>query len=306
MKFAELQPLTIELAEQYIHYFNLSNTRIADACPNSRFAWNCGYHYRYIIIEDCLCLISDGGIFTKPHFSLPLGELSKEKMNQILLQISQIFAAENWQLLGMFIDGNAQEYFEDLNDFTVSWEMSEDFSDYVYETKKLMKLKGKDYRAKRNHVNKFIREYPDFTYQTLTKADRKKAVELVQTWCADKDVDCQDPLQSDCTPIDRLFSYWDVLDIHGGAIYYNNDLIAFSMGSLIREGMEAVIHFEKADPNYEGLYALINQLTVLSEFENSKIVNREEDMGDPGLRTAKESYMPCEKIHKYRAVLNKK
>ncbi len=306
MKFDELQPLTIELAEQYSHYFNLSKTRIADSCPNSRFAWNCGYQYRYLIIEECLCLVSDGGVFTNPHFTLPLGELSKEKMNKILLILNEIFETENWELRGMFIDEIYQEYFENLSDFDVNWEMDEDFSDYVYETDKLINLKGKDYRSKRNHVNKFIREYPEFTYRKLQKEDREKAVHLVQSWCEEKDVDCFDPIQSDRTPIDQLFSYWDSLTILGGAIFYNDDLIAFSMGSLIRDGEEAVIHFEKADPNYEGVYALINQMTVLSEFDETQIVNREEDMGDLGLRVAKESYMPIEKIHKYRAVLKSK
>lgn len=304
MKFQNLKPLDIEMADTYQKHFNLSKTRIADNCPNSRFSWDVGYHYRYVIIEDCLCFISDGGVFTGPHFTLPLGELTVEKLNKVLTELYQIFEFENWQFIGLFVDECYLDLFQQLPDFQVDISMDDDFSDYVYSTKKLARLKGKDYRTKRNHVNKFIRDYPDFEYRSLAKEDQEKAVTLVKTWCQDKEVNCQDPRESDCRAINQLFSYWDQLEVHGGVIYYNEDLIAFSMGTIVRDGKEAVIHFEKADPNYEGLYSVINQFTVFSEFDMTEIINREEDMGDPGLRMAKESYFPVEKIKKYRVLLH--
>ncbi len=305
MEFRKLEPFTIELAEKYKECFNQSKTSIADACPNSRFAWNLGYHYRYFIVDNCICLISDGGIFTKPHFSLPIGELTVEKLNKILKIISEIFEHEKWQMLGLFIDEEYVDLFNQVEGYKLTWSYDEDFSDYLYETKKLYKLKGKDYRVKRNHVNKFIRGFPDFNYRSLEKGDREKAVSLVRTWCQDKEVDCSNPIESDCGPIDTLFSYWDELDIHGGVIYLEDDLIAFSMGSIIHDGEMAVMHFEKAHPDYEGLYSVINQLTTIYELEDTKYINREEDMGDMGLRLAKESYFPVKKIKKYRLKLDK-
>lgn len=68
------------------------------------------------------------------------------------------------------------------------------------------------------------------------------------------------------------------------------------MGSVISNGQEAVIHFEKAHPDYEGLYSVINQLTVINEFAETELINREEDMGEEGIRIAKESYLPIEKL----------
>ncbi|HHU53657.1 MAG TPA: DUF2156 domain-containing protein [Clostridiaceae bacterium] len=306
MDFRSLQPFTIELAEKYTEYFNRSKTRLADACPNSRFAWNAGYSYRYLILEDCFCLISDGGIFTEPHFALPLGNLNSEKLQIILQQIEPIFEKENWQFVGMFIDQKYTDLFSSLSAYNMEISYEDDFADYVYRTSDLANLKGKKYRAKRNHVNRFIRDYAGFTYRSLAKSDQEKAVELVRTWCQDKEVDCSDPLASDCGPINNLFDYWDYLDVRGGTIYFNSDLIAFSMGSVIRDGQEAVIHFEKAHPDYEGLYAVINQLTVIGEFPESELINREEDMGEEGIRIAKESYLPKEKLRKYRIALTKK
>ena len=56
----------------------------------------------------------------------------------------------------------------------------------------------------------------------------------MRTWCEEKDIDCHDPNESDCT--NRYFVYyWDELDIIGGAIYLHNDLTTISMGSIIHD-----------------------------------------------------------------------
>lgn len=306
MTFNSLPALSIDLAGDYQNYFNQSQTKLADACPNSRFAWDIGYHYHYLLEADCLTLVSDGGVFTQPHFSLPLGPLDGARLGQIIAKLEGIFAGENWPFTAMFVDEAYLPYFEQLDGYEAHISYDDDFSDYVYEGAKLAKLKGKDYRAKRNHVNKFIRDYASFSYRKLSKEDKDGAVDLVRSWCEDKEIDCGDPLASDCQPISLLFDYWDELDVRGGVIFDNESLIAFSMASLIDQGREAVIHFEKADPAYEGLYAVINQLTVLHEFPDAQLINREEDMGDPGLRLAKESYLPLKKLRKYRVKLLKK
>jgi hypothetical protein len=62
----------------------------------------------------------------------------------------------------------------------------------------------------------------------------------------------------------------------------------------------ALIHFEKADPSIPGIYAFINQQFVHRNFMEMTYINREEDMGIPGLRKAKESYNPVRMVHKYR------
>ena len=62
------------------------------------------------------------------------------------------------------------------------------------------------------------------------------------------------------------------------------------------------IHFEKALDGYDGLYTVINQEFVSHVLTGYRWVNREEDMGIPGLRKAKESYYPAFLLEKYSAV----
>ncbi|MBE0617666.1 MAG: DUF2156 domain-containing protein, partial [Proteobacteria bacterium] len=61
-----------------------------------------------------------------------------------------------------------------------------------------------------------------------------------------------------------------------------------------------VVHFEKAEPDREGLAQLINREFCLHGLHGYAYVNREQDLGDPGLRQAKESYNPVFLAAKYR------
>ena len=61
------------------------------------------------------------------------------------------------------------------------------------------------------------------------------------------------------------------------------------------EGMNpgtALVHYEKGSPDYDGIYKAINQETAKLLQPNFKFINRESDMGIPGLRKAKLSYKP--------------
>ena len=77
--------------------------------------------------------------------------------------------------------------------------------------------------------------------------------------------------------------------------------LAFSLGNRITQTVFDV-NFEKADADVNGSYAIINRemaRMVRSRYPQVELLNREEDMGVPGLRKAKESYRPIllEKSH---------
>ena len=102
----------------------------------------------------------------------------------------------------------------------------------------------------------------------------------------------------------QLFREMHRLDVRGGCIRIDGKLAAFALGSELN-GDTAVIHFEKADAAYDGLYAAINQMVLQNAFPDVRWVNREEDMGILGLRKAKESYGPVRQVHKYEALLTR-
>ena len=121
----------------------------------------------------------------------------------------------------------------------------------------------------------------------------------MRCWAAEKGIDINDASESDYYMIKRIFDNWNELSARGGAIRIGGRIAAFSVGSAAR-GQVGFIHFEKADIRYDGIYAAINKLVLENEYPEVKYVNREEDLGIPGLRKAKESYYPICQINKWR------
>ena len=60
------------------------------------------------------------------------------------------------------------------------------------------------------------------------------------------------------------------------------------------------IHIEKADREIFGAYQmLVSQFAQAYAGEGVSFLNREDDVGDPGLRTSKLSYHPVALLEKY-------
>ena len=193
------------------------------------------------------------------------------------------------------------------------------FSDYVYQQKDLATLQGKFYNGKRNHVNKFMRAYPDYIYRPLLKSDAEACLKLVESWGEGKAVHDIDNLkESDYIPIKTLFQHFEALELMGGTLWVDNQLVAFSIASpgavdptprmdaeVDQRLKTAIIHIEKADINYRGAYAMINKCVAESACAEYAWLNREEDMGIEGLHKAKQSYGPHHMIDKYEVMVTR-
>lgn len=283
----------------------ISQTEISDSCLNSRVAWNAGFYYQKALIAGCLCLVSDGGVFTSPHLTWPIGPIDSTSLQTIIDTLWPVFKKRGWPFRIMYIDEHCLPLFENVSGYRIRLSYDPDYSDYVYDANELRLLAGKALHSKRNHFNRFSRTYPGYEYRPISVDDRDEALKLVKSWCDEKGVDCCNLCVSDYRAIRQLFDDFDILDIRGGSIRIDGRLVAFALGTLCESSDTAVINFEKAVTGYEGLYAAINKLVLDNAFPKVRFVNREEDMGIMGLRKAKESYGPVRMIRKYEAWLQK-
>jgi hypothetical protein len=298
--------LAIDDRTLYNTYLALSGSQLSDMCFNSRIAWEPGFRYRHAVVEGALCLVSDGGVFTVPHLVMPMGNYGQDGLAAILDRIMPMFDTLEWPMTLMYVDEDKLPLVRGLETrgFAVQTSFNPDFSDYLYDGASLRSLTGKALHAKRNHMNRFLRDYPDFCYKRVEASDGPACLSIVREWCEEKGIDPYDLRLSDYVPIQRIFEYFDRLDIHGGLIRIGANVRAFALGSMLTGG-NAVIHFEKADYQFNGLYAVINNMVLCREFPDASQVNREEDMGIEGLRKAKQSYLPTALADKYNAVVRR-
>jgi hypothetical protein len=177
-------------------------------------------------------------------------------------------------------------------------EFDMDNSDYVYLAKDLINLSGRKYHRKKNHLNRFMKQV-DFEFRTLDMELVECFMDMEESWCRIRECEDNPDLMSEDYAVREALTYFEQLGYSGGAIQIGGKLEAISLGERLNRET-AVIHIEKANPEIPGLYAAINKLFTESAFSDMMYINREQDLGDPGLRKAKESYHPHHMVKKYK------
>lgn len=196
------------------------------------------------------------------------------------------------------LEDSQAQVLDKLSGFTVEIEPLRDQYNYIYHRDVLASLRGRRLNAKRNHINRFRAEHPDFEYRQLTPELFDECRRLTEVWREEKDENAT--IAAERRVIETVFSHWDALDMMGGSIYVDGCMVAFTYGAAITTDTFDIC-VEKADRRVEGAFAIINQQFAQHLPEQYIYLNREEDMGLPGLRKAKLSYHP-EILLTYNAV----
>ena len=181
-----------------------------------------------------------------------------------------------------------------------------DCCDYVYSIEDLATLKGRKYQKKRNHLNKFKDNHPDCRVVPLDESNEAAAQEMVAKWYdARLAMDPTADFYLEQRAIHRAFCNRDALGLEGLLLEENGQILAVTMGSRLSANTFD-IHFEKAREDVDGAYAAINQAFAAhlhNKYPELLYLNREDDMGIPGLRKAKLSYHPHHLVVKFWARL---
>ncbi len=181
-------------------------------------------------------------------------------------------------------------------------EFDRDQSDYIYLTEDLITLQGRKYHRKRNHIKKFKERYA-YWYIPLTTEQISECLRLETKWCDLRQCEVIPGLFNESVATKEAFSHFEALEVKGGAILIEDKVEAFTLGEPLNQET-VVIHIEKANPDFDGLYPMINQAFLENHWSGYAYVNREQDLGEEGLRKAKESYFPHRMINKYTIGLN--
>ena len=165
--------------------------------------------------------------------------------------------------------------------------------DYLYLRQDLSELGGRKFHKKRNLIKAFVENH-DYEAKPLLDEYLGDALQILEDWR-----EAHDSPGDYSAAREALEKSWD-LQLCGGIYYVERRPVAYTLGEELARGTSFVIHFEKAVPGYKGLFQFINQTFASILPEMYLTINREQDLGDDGLRRAKHSYKPSGFVEKYR------
>jgi hypothetical protein len=166
--------------------------------------------------------------------------------------------------------------------------------DYLYLRTDLAGLGGKKYHKKRNLVNQFLSSY-DHQEWPLTADLIPKARDVLDRWRQDKGND------GDYDAAREALELFRPLGLEGQLYFIEGKPAGWCLGESLARGTMFAVHFEKAVGEYKGIYQYMNQAFAASLPDYYTHINREQDLGDEGLRQAKMTYRPSGFVKKYTA-----
>lgn len=194
---------------------------------------------------------------------------------------------------------DAAKYFTGRHGFEVTSDRAA--SDYVYLTSDLIKLEGRKYDGKRNLIKQFLGNY-SFEFVEIKKHNITEAEEIQAEWCKTRKCEPGSVLSDENVAVEQMLSHFTDLEIFGAMLKVKGKPAAYTLAGTLNANT-SVTYMEKAVQGYKGIYQAINQMFAEKFLSKYEFINREQDVGDDGLRHAKMSYHPHHLVHKYSVKL---
>ena len=234
-------------------------------------------------------------------YALPVGQGDRTHALQMMMDDARERGIQ-FRLSGL----NAQdrEEVEALFPGRFQFAADRDSFDYVYDIHALADLPGRKLQKKRNHVNRFYAVHPDWHTEPITPAHIPALRQMAAAWSAQREAYRPEGMYNlEKIALERAFDSYTQMGLEGIVLMDGQELLAFTMGSRMREDMFDS-NFEKAVDYADGTYAMINRefaRYLREQHPELRYIDREDDMGLEGLRQAKCAYDPNHLIEKLYA-----
>lgn len=292
------KPIGIGDKETITSFTIPSNYQNCDYSFSNICSWRFLYDSEFAIVNDCLLIRFRIENKSRVAYMTPTGQ---GNLIDCIDRLEADSLEQGHPLLLLGVTPEAKKELEKAFPGSFAYIPERNYFDYIYLREDLASLRGKKYQAKRNHINNFNKQYT-YTYLPITPDLVPECLQLERKWYAANQAN-RDPekLNDERRSMQYALEHFDALDLIGGAIRVDQQIVAFSFGSPINHNTFGV-HVEKADVNYEGAYAVINKELASHLPDKYIYINREEDLGIPGLRQAKLSYNPFLLLEKSAAI----
>jgi hypothetical protein len=169
--------------------------------------------------------------------------------------------------------------------------------DYVYAVRDLAALAGRHFDGKRSQIRQLTQAHA-CSFSPLDDHAVADCLALEEQWCDLRACHLDEGLAAEQEAIGACLRSRRELGVFGGAVRVDGRLKAFAIAERLAPDT-AVVHFEKADPAVTGLYQLVNHWFCREALGGFTFVNREQDLGIPGLRQAKLGWRPHRLVEKW-------
>lgn len=290
----QFHPLALKDQRIYTECYQACEEKTADYSFMNIWAWQDKYHYEIAFAEKLCWLRSpcaEGFLYYAP-----VGNWSNCRWTEIFQRYfpSHCKMVRIPGALAGYLSAQLPE--SKLISQREHWE-------YVYAVTELLNLTGEKYSTKRKLANHFRRTYP-YETRRLKPSDTAAVLAFQTKWLNEQPHRGRGvfkSLQAENQAINHLLSYWpEFPELYGQGIWIDNKLVAFSIGEGV-DDKTFIVHFEKGLIAYKGVYQAMNQI-MLENNTQYTWVNREQDLGLPGLRKAKTEYHPSYMIRKYELI----
>ncbi len=279
----DFKPLTLSEIPLMKEYFSHCTGRICDQSLGGAVMWRNSFQTEFAF-SDRIVFLKSKISPEKTAFAAPMGDLEKgiallkehcEKTGEELLFCS-VGEEDKNKICALLPEYEAME--------------TRDWFDYLYLAESLATFRGKKLSGQRNHRNFFLKNHSDWAFEEITDENINEIFDFYQLYSDTVQKDSS-YFQDEIKAVLEVFEHRAEYGFFGGAIRCEGKICAFSFGEII--GDTLFVHIEKADRNLRGAYQMMVSEMVSHQMEKGILyVNREEDVGDPGLRYSKESYHP--------------
>lgn len=282
--YPEWIPVDLSLREELHPAFLRLNSGISEFTFSNIYLFRNTYGYRVSRVGDDLYALS-GSRHGKTFFALPWGPPREEILADLFSKFDYWKNADfpQTQALSLRPDGILYEVREDRD----NW-------DYLYDIHEMAELEGKKFHKKRNLIHHFNHEYGELRVRALSEETVADGLTVLDHWATDRD-DTGDLVASR-----EAIMLWKELELTGGVFYLGDRPVGYNLGEWVQQGKSFILHFEKADNQFKGVYQTLFQACAKRLVGECEVINREQDLGDPGLRQAKETYRPVDFVRKYQ------
>ena len=287
----DFHPLQLEDLPRLRQFFDYSGSRICDTTPGTCFIWRDMYKTEWAVY--------DGSLYFKVYypglgdtFTLPLGGGRSEHYRQI----ADYCCRRKMPISFYPVPKDELERIQDFFPNSAAIPERDNF-DYLYRAEDLKYFRGKKLSGQRNHVNKFLKTYGNWSFRVITLEDIPALRAFLDRYASRVDKAAAS-FHEDIAKTHEVLDNYATYDFLGGMLLVDGEVAGFSLGEII--GDTLFTHIEKADRTCEGCYQmLVAQFAQQFAQEDVQFINREDDAGDLGLRTSKLSYHPVALLEKY-------